>query len=744
MNMPTNTILMVLLFLVFSTVVFAEEIQQQSNYQTAFQNPQHLFHSISELDQTGGPDDFGHIYTDSDEDNGPEFDWIDISEDGTEITGMEDDNFQGPYELPWTFNFYGNEYDEVYVCSNGYLMFGGGSAESDNQQFPDDDDPNNIIAFYWDDLDPSEGSVYYGEDEDGNWICQFEGVPNLEVDQDVTAEVILFESGDIKFQYDEAPARDDSMNIDFETVGLENADGDDGLQASGDWWSYAREGLAVMFSVAEYNTQVEGIITDASNGDPVSDADISFFYLDGGQFEFTATTDLNGFYSLDEMFQGNYAVWISAEGYADYIDQNMAFEEGENTYDAELSSPAAIELDPENITLNAPSGGEDTEIMTISNVGGAELQYFIFDRDSIQGGWLTISPMEGMVQPEEFDEIEFSGDASNLETGEYQETIFLFCTDPENDFIQITVSFSVTANPPPEFDLMSPEDGSSNALGDITFEWEEAEDPDWDFEAVYDLYVFTDPDDRGTPVLRNLDEPLGIYEVDEDGIYYWTVRARSNENDGTWANSTFSFDAGFDSPAQFDLLSPVDESEHVPGNITLNWEEAIDPDMGDAVVYDIYISTDPDNMDDPFETSLNETSYNFNANYLATYYWTIHARDRNTNGTWSVSTWSFTVSELDAEETQSIGVPTQFAVTKIYPNPFNPVVNVVVAVPEASLVQAEIYNVLGQKIAVLQPGHLQPGYHNMSWRPEGPSGIYFIKVSSTSGWSELRKMIYMK
>lgn len=39
---------------------------------------------------------------------------------------MGDDNFAGPFNLGFTFNFYGTDYTQAYVNINGTLNFGGG------------------------------------------------------------------------------------------------------------------------------------------------------------------------------------------------------------------------------------------------------------------------------------------------------------------------------------------------------------------------------------------------------------------------------------------------------------------------------------------------------------------------------------------------------------------------------------------------------------------------------------------
>lgn len=52
------------------------------------------------------------------------YDWIDISATGTRVSGLGDDNVVGPIPMGIEFKYYWNPYTDVYVGSNGYIMFG--------------------------------------------------------------------------------------------------------------------------------------------------------------------------------------------------------------------------------------------------------------------------------------------------------------------------------------------------------------------------------------------------------------------------------------------------------------------------------------------------------------------------------------------------------------------------------------------------------------------------------------------
>ena len=104
-----------------------------------------------------GPDGFGYagrVVT---------YSWVDISTTGTAITGLGDDSFQGPLNIGFTFPFYGADWTQFYVGSNGLVTFGAGSTSLSNQcPLPNSSAPNNLLALLWDDLNFNvSGNAYY-------------------------------------------------------------------------------------------------------------------------------------------------------------------------------------------------------------------------------------------------------------------------------------------------------------------------------------------------------------------------------------------------------------------------------------------------------------------------------------------------------------------------------------------------------------------------------------------------------
>ncbi|MCD4829580.1 MAG: S8 family serine peptidase [Candidatus Cloacimonetes bacterium] len=195
----------------------------------------------------GGPDAFGYTWIDSNEPDGPVYNWEEITVSGTELA-LTDDDYE-EIALPFSFPFYGVEQTSVKIGSNGYLTFGIDGTNYSHDPIPDTNNPNDFIAPFWDDLKPigdqgtyDWGSVYYEIDGvNERLIVQYDNVAHYHSTTPSyfeTFEVIIYSDGSILFQYESLMLTDES------TVGIENPDGTDGLQIAY-FQNYLAEGLAV-------------------------------------------------------------------------------------------------------------------------------------------------------------------------------------------------------------------------------------------------------------------------------------------------------------------------------------------------------------------------------------------------------------------------------------------------------------------------------------------------------------------
>ncbi len=201
----------------------------------------------------GGPDNYGYIWIDSDDDGGPVFNWRDISATGTAITGLTDDSYAGPFPIGFNFPFYDSIYTEFYVSSNGLIGFGPPDNYSAlvNDPIPTYDIPGNFIALLWDDLnilDPNNpgGEIKY-ETIGSKLIVQYINIPEYGagVGDVFNGEIIIDSDGEIRLQYDNFGSGFDINNC---TVGIEDPDGFSGLEVVFNA-SYLHDDLCVLINV---------------------------------------------------------------------------------------------------------------------------------------------------------------------------------------------------------------------------------------------------------------------------------------------------------------------------------------------------------------------------------------------------------------------------------------------------------------------------------------------------------------
>ena len=73
----------------------------------------------------------------------------------------------------------------------------------------------------------------------------------------------------------------------------------------------------------------------------------------------------------------------------------------------------------------------------------------------------------------------------------------------------------------------------------------------------------------------------------------------------------------------------------------------------------------------------------------------------------SVGFWG-SISQMFLNVDGEAVMPTEYVISKAYPNPFNPVTNIDIAVPESGLMQFAIYDILGRQVLNINKPLLTP------------------------------------
>ena len=95
-------------------------------------------------------------------------------------------------------------------------------------------------------------------------------------------------------------------------------------------------------------------------------------------------------------------------------------------------------------------------------------------------------------------------------------------------------------------------------------------------------------------------------------------------------------------------------------------------------------------------------------------------------------------------------VPTTFALSDNYPNPFNPTTNISFSIPMQLEVRINIYNIMGQLVANVTRAQLNAGTYNIQWNGTDqrgnmlPSGLYFYELEAGNEFRQIKKMTLVK
>jgi hypothetical protein len=190
-----------------------------------------------------GPDAYGYYAYSSDDyfDQAPDYSWFEINQIGNPLnmSGMGD--YTETVNLPFTFKYYGIEYNQVRISTDGWIAFGSGSQTAPaNYELPHNDNISCMVAGFWDDLYDSEtveGNIYYYSDlANHRFIIEWDSIarndfgsePNVEIFQVVLYDVNYYPTttgdGEIVIYYKQV------MTPQFCTVGIENQAQNIGLQ----------------------------------------------------------------------------------------------------------------------------------------------------------------------------------------------------------------------------------------------------------------------------------------------------------------------------------------------------------------------------------------------------------------------------------------------------------------------------------------------------------------------------------
>ena len=315
------------------------------------------------------------------------FSWV----DATTQTALFGDRFGGRLNLPFSFAFYGTDYDQVYISDNGYINFLSGDVfDPFPLSIPSVLPPNAAIYPLWRDLfladDSSIAYATVGPTGQRLFILEFSDIGVRGTTATVDFEVKLHEVGEtIDIVYGDNPANPgDGRGA---TIGIENETGTDALEFS------FSDAPIVPKSAYRYQPMpsgiVHGTVTDRNDGEPIAGATITATPGVGS----TKTAD-DGTFSL-RLHPGSYTLTFAASNYSSKILSQTLLDGSSVTRNVRLNAPVPTVDQSEVAVELAVGAAPTTRNLILSNEGSAQLIWEAKERNRGSSPPVVGPPVDG-------------------------------------------------------------------------------------------------------------------------------------------------------------------------------------------------------------------------------------------------------------------------------------------------------------------------------------------------------------
>jgi regulation of enolase protein 1 (concanavalin A-like superfamily) len=282
---------------------------------------------------------------------------------------------------------------------------------------------------------------------------------------------------------------------------------------------------------------------------------------------------------------------------------------------------------------------------------------------------------------------------------------------------------------------LAPADLSTGLLAPVTIVWTRPAGA-----TSFHLQVATDSTFAGSFVVNDAAVADTFKTLNSLGYlttYYWRVNA-----DAVSGTSPFSvkhrFTTGIPTASAPVLVSPADQLHRYADSIQVVWRQstpAVDKYWVDLAVDSAFVFLVTDQ-------NVTDTTKQFRSLLPnQAYFWRVKAHNAGGWGPFSVAR-KF-IRDITGVATRP-EIPAEYSVSQNYPNPFNPATQIEFALPKESRVTLEVFNLLGQRVAILVDEVRSAGYHVVSFNASSlPSGLYLYRMVADQT-SFIRKMMLVK
>ncbi len=700
-----------------------------------------------------GPDAYGYwCYDDGDVDYDkcPEYDWIEVDPsfggDGSTLTWASG-NSMGPgggtgtysnLNLPddFTFVFYGEEYESICVCTNGWIAPGyHETANFMNYQIPGPQGPSPMIAVFWDDLNsPSSDVLWYYDDDLHYLVVEWSRVTNGDTSAGETFEVILYDpvyypttTGDseIKMQYLDVNNNNvgnyPSNHGQYCTVGLENEDSQIGLQYTfNNTYPTAckslQDGLAILFTpppippdgpflsvnnfyaysgddtfIESGETALLSLVLENMGAEAANNVEVVISIND----PFVDVVEDTGNYGIIEAnefacLENEFTIQVSQnipDFYIFYVEAIISCDENSWNWMLPFTAywPNVFTVDQDSIYVEMQPLNTGSHVFTLTNTGNLPVNFYVRTDETTPMG----RDVTGSI---------ITCDTDSFTPGEETTWTFtVYNASPDNEWVSdvwLDFPLGVTVQ-----DASDVEGGSG---GDMI----------WDGT--------TGPGQR----INWHGETLNGWGVVHDGQF------------ATWEVD-------------------VQLSTEFAGDMTFGWEIGGDGFFGEPhfVTGEIYMLYPLRwiNLDTSSGTlSSDETcdiTINFDTNDIEE---GIHSCDIViTCDSWDTKIVNIVLNVFVPGDEDNNELPETVTLSGNYPNPFNPETEILFQLPENEKINLSVYNLKGQLVRTLIDSYLPGGSHSVIWDGTdnqgklAGSGVYFYQLSA-GNINKTGKMVLLK
>ncbi len=180
-----------------------------------------LFDSVANLIS----DNSGYTWFSNQNSQEVQFNWVEIEEPANlKAAHPINDSSLGPFALNNPLPFYGQIFDSLRICSNGFISFTSPSSAWVNHTLPYSGGVFNSISPFWDDLiSKSESKIYLAQPGD-SVVISFIDFTDGPQTSSYSFQVVMESDGAASFQY-----RLMQGNTGSSTIGIQNGNGSDAL-----------------------------------------------------------------------------------------------------------------------------------------------------------------------------------------------------------------------------------------------------------------------------------------------------------------------------------------------------------------------------------------------------------------------------------------------------------------------------------------------------------------------------------